>query len=79
MREEAPKILMIKRMCKRSRDNAACCWREIKSVMAKVQVTDVTVLDNPSPFVNPFQFEITFDCTENLQEGTVPCYAKCSI
>jgi len=40
-------------------------------VMAKVQVTDVTVLDNPSPFVNPFQFEITFDCTENLPEGTV--------
>ncbi|XP_065904756.1 histone chaperone asf1b-B-like [Dysidea avara] len=36
--------------------------------MAKVQVTDVTVLDNPSPFVNPFQFEITFDCTENLPE-----------
>ena len=37
--------------------------------MAKVEVTDVTVLDNPSPFANPFQFEITFDCSENLPEG----------
>lgn len=39
------------------------------SGMAKVQVTDVTVLDNPSPFANPFQFEITFDCSEDLPEG----------
>ena len=37
--------------------------------MAKVEVTDVTVLDNPSPFANPFQFEITFDCSENLPDG----------
>jgi histone chaperone ASF1 len=34
--------------------------------MAKVQLTNVTVLDNPSPFMNPFQFEITFDCIEDL-------------
>lgn len=40
-----------------------------RSGMAKVEVTDVTVLDNPSPFANPFQFEITFDCSENLPEG----------
>lgn len=37
--------------------------------MAKVQVTNVVVLDNPSPFLNPFQFEITFECIENLPEG----------
>lgn len=34
--------------------------------MAKVQVVNVEVLDNPSPFFNPFQFQITFDCIENL-------------
>ena len=26
------------------------------------------MLDNPSPLLNPFQFEITFECTENLKE-----------
>lgn len=36
--------------------------------MAKVQVTNVTVLDNPANFLNPFQFEITFECAENLTE-----------
>ncbi|MBN3288362.1 ASF1 protein, partial [Polyodon spathula] len=36
--------------------------------MAKVQVNNVTVLDNPSPFLNPFQFEITFECIEDLPE-----------
>ncbi|XP_016115146.1 histone chaperone asf1b-B-like, partial [Sinocyclocheilus grahami] len=37
--------------------------------MAKVQVLNVSVLDNPSPFGNPFQFEITFECMEDLPEG----------
>lgn len=37
--------------------------------MAKVQVVNVAVLDNPSPFGNPFQFEITFECMEDLPEG----------
>uniref|UniRef100_A0A3Q0R6E7 Anti-silencing function 1B histone chaperone n=1 Tax=Amphilophus citrinellus TaxID=61819 RepID=A0A3Q0R6E7_AMPCI len=36
--------------------------------MAKVQVLNVAVLDNPSPFGNPFQFEITFECMEDLAE-----------
>jgi len=36
--------------------------------MAKVHVVNVVVLDNPSPFNNPFQFEITFECIEDLQE-----------
>lgn len=31
---------------------------------------NVAVLDNPSPFGNPFQFEITFECMEDLPEGT---------
>lgn len=37
--------------------------------MAKVQVINVAVMDNPSPFRNPFQFEITFECMEDLPEG----------
>ncbi|KAG8041065.1 hypothetical protein G9C98_002053 [Cotesia typhae] len=36
--------------------------------MAKVQLANVAVLDNPSPFLNPFQFEVTFECIEELQE-----------
>lgn len=38
--------------------------------MAKVNISNVVVLDNPSPFQNPFQFEITFECLEDLPEGT---------
>ncbi|XP_050424249.1 histone chaperone asf1 [Adelges cooleyi] len=36
--------------------------------MAKVQLSNVVVLDNPSPFLNPFQFELTFECIEDLNE-----------
>lgn len=41
----------------------------VSVTMAKVQVLNVAVLDNPSPFGNPFQFEITFECMEDLPEG----------
>ena len=57
---------------------------QIKSGMAKVHVCNVVVLDNPSDFNNPFQvltnyvflisqsvlfqFEITFECIEDLPE-----------
>lgn len=34
--------------------------------MAKVEVINVQVLDNPSPFLAPFKFDITFDCLEAL-------------
>ena len=37
--------------------------------MAKVNIVNVVVLDNPSPFLNPFQFEITFEALEDLSEG----------
>ena len=37
--------------------------------MAKVNIVNVVVLDNPSPFNNPFQFEITFEALEDLSEG----------
>lgn len=36
--------------------------------MAKVNITNVVVLDNPSSFFNPFQFELTFECIEELRE-----------
>lgn len=37
--------------------------------MAKVHVVNVSVLENPSTFLSKFQFEITFECVEDLQEG----------
>lgn len=36
--------------------------------MAKVHITNVVVLDNPSSLLNPFQFELTFECIEELKE-----------
>jgi len=36
--------------------------------MAKVHLINVVVLDNPAPFDSPFQFEITFECLEDLKE-----------
>ena len=34
--------------------------------MASVNVTNIVVLDNPAPFTNPLQFEITFECVREL-------------
>mmetsp|Transcript_13070 Transcript_13070/g.15773 ORF Transcript_13070/g.15773 Transcript_13070/m.15773 type:complete len:234 (-) Transcript_13070:899-1600(-) len=36
--------------------------------MSAVNVTHVNVLDNPSRFTNPIQFEIQYECLFNLQE-----------
>eukprot|EP01031_Cornospumella_fuschlensis_P037848 gene37848-45976_t len=36
--------------------------------MALVNVLNMTVLDNPSVFSNPFQFEITFECLQDLSD-----------
>lgn len=33
-----------------------------------MHITNVRVLDNPASFLNPFQFEITFECAEDLSE-----------
>ena len=38
--------------------------------MAVVNVLNVAVLDNPSAFTAPFQFEITFDCLRELPAGS---------
>jgi histone chaperone ASF1 len=37
--------------------------------MALVNVTNVIVMDNPTKFTNPFQFEVTFECLQELQDG----------
>ena len=37
--------------------------------MAAVDIFDVKVLDNPAPFTNPLQFEITYDVREALKDG----------
>ena len=37
--------------------------------MAKVHLLNVTVHNNPAPFFTPFQFEIHFECLEELQDG----------
>ena len=39
--------------------------------MAKVQVSNILLLDNPTVFSKSFKFEVTFDCAENLPDGTV--------
>ena len=39
--------------------------------MAKVNICNVVVKDNPCQFSHPFQFEITFECIEDLNEGEI--------
>ncbi|KAF0700930.1 Aste57867_8578 [Aphanomyces stellatus] len=36
--------------------------------MAYVTLTNITVLDNPTAFTNPFQFEVTFECAHPLDD-----------
>ncbi|KAK1390032.1 Histone chaperone ASF1B [Heracleum sosnowskyi] len=36
--------------------------------MSAVNITNVTVLDNPSPFPNPFRFEISYECLVPLKD-----------
>ena len=47
-----------------------------------VDITNVTVLDNPTSFTNPMQFEITFECVAPLSDdlGTHPAFLpKCRL
>ncbi|KUF95296.1 Carboxypeptidase B2 [Phytophthora nicotianae] len=39
--------------------------------MAYVTLTNITVLDNPTAFTNPFQFEVTFECAQPLEAGAL--------
>lgn len=34
--------------------------------MAAISVTNIKVLDNPAKFFDPFKFEITFECLQEL-------------
>ncbi|XP_010552129.1 PREDICTED: histone chaperone ASF1B [Tarenaya hassleriana] len=36
--------------------------------MSAVNITNVTVLDNPAPFLTPFQFEISYECLTPLKD-----------
>lgn len=36
--------------------------------MSAVNLTNVTVLSNPAPFLSPFQFEISYECLLSLKE-----------
>jgi len=37
--------------------------------MALVNIINMAVLDNPTAFTNPFQFEVTFECLQELPDG----------
>jgi histone chaperone ASF1 len=37
--------------------------------MALVNLLNVEILDNPAPFANPVQMEITFECIAQLEDG----------
>ncbi|KAL1936794.1 hypothetical protein VTP01DRAFT_928 [Rhizomucor pusillus] len=36
--------------------------------MSAINILNVNVLENPAPFLNPFQFEITFECNSELKD-----------
>lgn len=37
--------------------------------MSAINITQINVLDNPTSFLNPFQFEISYECVRPLNEG----------
>lgn len=37
--------------------------------MASVNVTNISVFDNPCIFTTGFRFEVTFECVEPLTDG----------
>jgi hypothetical protein len=39
------------------------------ATMSAVNITNVAVLDNPTAFINPFQFEISYECLVPLDDG----------
>ena len=48
--------------------------------MALVNILNVNVLDNPAAFTNPFQFQVQFECLEDLTDGeyfAVFCFSCC--
>jgi histone chaperone ASF1 len=45
--------------------------------MSVVSLLGVKILNNPAPFTASYQFEITFECLEQLQKGQ-QFKSKCS-
>ena len=39
--------------------------------MASINVLNIGIHNNPSPFLDPFTFEVTFECFAELADGTV--------
>ena len=37
--------------------------------MSVVSLLGVKIVNNPATFLDPYQFEITFECLEQLQKG----------
>ncbi|RZS09396.1 hypothetical protein BHM03_00040472, partial [Ensete ventricosum] len=48
--------------------------------MSAVNITNVTVLDNPTAFLSPFQFEISYECLIPLEDAvtTLACGSPAS-
>jgi histone chaperone ASF1 len=44
--------------------------------MSAVNLTNVAVLDNPTSFVNPFQFEISYECLVALEDGAFASFTS---
>uniref|UniRef100_A0A453FCN3 Uncharacterized protein n=1 Tax=Aegilops tauschii subsp. strangulata TaxID=200361 RepID=A0A453FCN3_AEGTS len=42
--------------------------RSAAAAMSAVNLTNVAVLNNPTSFVNPFQFEISYECLVALED-----------
>jgi histone chaperone ASF1 len=40
--------------------------------MSVVSLLGVKVLNNPAQFTDSYEFEITFECLEQLREGEMP-------
>ncbi|KAL9424961.1 hypothetical protein AB3S75_031982 [Citrus x aurantiifolia] len=40
----------------------------IFETMSTVNIANVTVLDNPAPFLSPFQFQISYECVTPLKD-----------
>ena len=45
--------------------------------MSVITVTDISVLDNPTEFSAPFQFQINFECLSALEDGEQPACFMC--
>lgn len=49
---------------------ASYCELGFFVAMSAVNITNVAVLDNPTLFLAPFQFEISYECLTPLEDGT---------